>query len=213
MRAVIFDFDGTIADSFGTVVAIAYHLTKKEQLSNLEQVKILRDNNASLTQAIKSLNIPKWQWPWLMQRGRRMMAQQIHQIPLFPGLDQVLRNLWQDKFQLYILSTNSTSNVERFLVEKGLLAYFDKIYGGAGLFDKAKVLSKVLKQEKLDPASVVYVGDEVRDIIAAKQTGMPCIAVAWGYNSPELLVSYAPMVVTRTPQQLQNVVIEWGKTL
>ena len=213
MRAVIFDFDGTIADSFGTVIAIAYHLTKKEQLADLEQVKLFRDHNASLTQAIKSLNIPKWQWPWLLQRGRRLMAQQIHQIPAFPGLERVLKDLSQDKFQLFIISTNSTANVERFLVEKGMLPYFDRIYGGAGLFDKDKIIRKVLKQEKMDAQNAVYVGDEVRDILAAKSLSMPCISVSWGYNSAELLASYAPMVVVHNAKQLENVILEWGKTL
>lgn len=213
MRAVIFDFDGTIADSFGTVIAIAYHLTKKEQLANLDQVKLMRDNNASLMQAIKSLNIPKWQWPWLIQRGRRLMAQQIHQVPAFPGLDHVLRDLSQSKFQLFIISTNSTANVERFLLEKGMLPYFDRIYGGAGLFDKDKTIRKVLKQEGLESTSAVYVGDEVRDILAAKKLDMPCIAVSWGYNSAELLASYAPMVVAHNAKQLENVIVEWGNTL
>ncbi len=211
MRAVIFDFDGTIADSFGTVIEIAYQLTKLDQLADLDKVKWMRDNNVGLAQALKGLKISKWKLLWLLQRGRRLMADRIKQVPVFPGLEEVLRTLKQNRFQLYIVSTNSRSNVERFLKEKNLESYFNRIYGGVGLLEKDKVIKRVLKHERLDPSSAIYVGDEVRDIEAAKRLGMPCAAVAWGYNSDVLLASYAPMVVVRTPQQLEKVLTEWGR--
>lgn len=213
MRTVIFDFDGTIADSMGTVVAIAYELTKLEQLSSLEKVTWLKDNNVSLVKTIKSFNIPKRQWPWLLRRGRLMMAKQIHKVPLFPGMEEVLRELRREKYQLIIISTNSKSNVERFLVDKELQVYFDKIYGGAGLFDKAKIIKRVLKEEGLAPESAIYVGDEVRDIVASQQVNVPCVAVSWGYNNESLLVQYSPTAIARTPSQLLSFILEWGKTL
>ncbi len=212
MRAVIFDFDGTIADSFDTVVNIAYRLTKNQQLADTARVAWMRDNNMGLAQAIKNLNIPKWKWPWLLMRGRSMMAKQIHQVPVFPGIDEVLKTLRQDEFKMLIISSNSRSNVDKFLLEKGLLPYFDRVYGGAGLFNKAKVIKKLLKFENLQPHEVVYVGDEVRDVMAAKQAGVPCIAVAWGYNSHSLLADSGPTFVVNTPAQLQKEVIEWGKS-
>ena len=79
------------------------------------------------------------------------------------------------------------------------------------MLEKDKVIKRVLKHERLDPSSAIYVGDEVRDIEAAKRLGMPCAAVAWGYNSDVLLASYAPMVVVRTPKQLEKVLTEWGR--
>ncbi len=212
MRAVIFDFDGTIADSFNTVVAIAYYLTKNQQLADVDRVGWMRDNNMGLAQAIKNLNIPKWKWPWLLARGRRLMAQQIHQVPVFAGVEDVLKALRSEKFQMLIISSNSRSNVEKFLLEKGLLPYFDKVYGGAGLFSKAKIINKLLKLEQLKPDEVIYVGDEVRDVMAAKQAGIPCIAVSWGYNSHDLLATSGPTFVVDSPAQLQKEVIEWGKS-
>jgi phosphoglycolate phosphatase len=213
MRAVILDFDGTVADSFSTVIKIAYKLTKRPQLADINQVEVMRANNVGLKEAITSLDIPKWQWPWLLYRGKKIMAKNIHQIPIFNGMDEVLRSLKEQKYALYIISSNSTTNVERFMLEKGLLAYFTKVYGGAALFNKAKLINKVLHEEKLDPDTVVYVGDEVRDILAAKQVGMPCIAVGWGYNSADLLAHNAPMVVARNPKELLRIITEWGNTL
>ncbi len=210
MRAVIFDFDSTIADSFSTVIGITFHLTRDVQLADIEQVKLLRDNGISLTQAIKQLNISKWRWPWLLQRGRSMMAKQIHQVPVFPGIEEVLRALSKEKYQLYIISSNSATNVEKFLLDKNLLPYFDHIYGGAGLFNKAKIIRRVLKAERLNNDSVIYIGDEVRDIVAAAQVGIDCIAVSWGYNSAKLLSQYSPWAVVESAKQLKKTVNEWG---
>lgn len=213
MRAVILDFDGTIADSFSTVINIAYKLTKSPQLADIKQVELMRTNSIGLKEAIESFNIPKWKWPWLLYRGKKLMAKNIHQIKLFDGMDEVLRSLKAQNYDMYIISSNSTTNVERFMLEKGLLPYFDKVYGGAALFDKAKLIKKVLKEENLDPAAAVYVGDEVRDILAAKRVGMPCIAVSWGYNNADLLARNSPMVVARSPKQLLRIISEWGNTL
>jgi HAD superfamily hydrolase (TIGR01549 family) len=213
MRAVIFDFDGTLADSFSSVIAIAYKLTKREQLADLNHVQTMRNANVGLIQAVRLLKIPKWQWPWLLQRGRQYMAREIHKIPLFPGIEEVLARLKRENYEMYIITSNSAANVDRFLTEKGLLPYFKKVYGGSGLFDKAKILKKVMKEQGLDPSSTVYVGDEVRDIEATKKLNMPCIAVAWGYNSEDLLLQHSPMVIARSPKQLENIIVEWGNTL
>jgi phosphoglycolate phosphatase len=160
-----------------------------------------------------NLDIPKRKWPWLMHKGKKIMAKDIHQIPVFDGIHEVLRSLKDQKYFLYIISSNSTSNIEKFLSEKGLLLYFDKVYGGAGIFDKARLITKVLKEQKIEPDSTVYVGDEVRDIQASKQIGMPCIAVGWGYNGADLLAQNSPMVVVRKPKELLQVISQWGDTI
>lgn len=213
MRAVIFDFDGTIADSFTAVIGIAYRLTKREQLADVNRAVMMRDSNMGLRQAIRDLEIPRWQWPWLLKRGRKIMSREIHQIPLFPGMEATLKQLHDQKFELFIITSNSRSNAERFLIEKGILQYFKKVYGGVGLFDKSKVIKRVLKDNRLNPSEAVYVGDEVRDIEAARSIEMPIVAVTWGYNSEKLLVDHSPTVVVRSPEQLASVVVEWGNTI
>jgi len=213
MRAVIFDFDGTIADSFPVVIAIAYHLTKKPELANYHDLEYMKTNNPGLMQLLKKLNIPKWQWPWLLLEGRKMMTKEMHLITIFPGIEELLKELKKQSYKLYIITSNSKANVEQFLILKGILPYFDNVYGGASLFDKAKLIKKVIKAESIEPSSAVYVGDEVRDIVAAKQVNMPCIAVTWGYNTEDLLMQYSPMVVARTPKQLENILVEWGNTI
>lgn len=213
MRAVIFDFDGTLADSFTIVVKIAYDLTKHEQLADINRALEMRRQHQGLTQAAKELNIPRWRWPSLLRRGRKIMSHEIHKVPLVSGMDEVLKRLNAENYEMFIISSNSRSNVEHFLAAKGIAGYFKNVYGGSGLLDKARVIKRVLKANNLKPDAVIYVGDEVRDIVAAKQVNMPCIAVSWGYNSEELLLRYSPTILARDPMQLANVISEWGKTI
>ena len=53
---------------------------------------------------------------------------------------------------------------------------------------------------------VVYVGDEVRDIKAAKRAGMKIIAASWGYNEREALEKYKPDLIVDRPVELIEVV-------
>lgn len=210
MRAVIFDFDGTLADSFTAVIDIAHRLTKREQLADPGHVKAMRDQNMGLRQAIRSLRIPRWQWPWLLRRGRRLMSHEIHFIPLFPGMAEVLAKLNTEKIELFIISSNSRANVNRFLSEKGISSYFKKVYGGVALFDKARVIKRVLKDNRLSIKSTLYIGDEVRDVEAAKQLDLPMVAVTWGYNSEALLLNHSPTIMAHNPKQLDKIILGWA---
>ena len=86
MRAVIFDFDGTIADSFAAVMDIAYRVTKNEQLADIKHLEEMRAKHMSLREAIKLLDIPRWRGLWLLKKGRNIMAKDINRVPLFAGM-------------------------------------------------------------------------------------------------------------------------------
>jgi phosphoglycolate phosphatase-like HAD superfamily hydrolase len=71
------------------------------------------------------------------------------------------------------------------------------------------MLRKILKQNKLKPADVIYVGDEMRDIEAAKSVGIEVVAVTWGFNDESRLENEAPTVLVRNRPELAKVLISW----
>ncbi|MEO8104775.1 MAG: HAD-IA family hydrolase [Candidatus Saccharibacteria bacterium] len=211
MKAIIFDFDGTLADSFKLVVEITQGLThRKEPISDQE---IARLRQMRLLNVAKELGLSRWRWPLLIIRGRRLMARRIGEVQPFEGIEDVLRTLSNDHYRLFVMSSNSTRNVQVFLVQHGLSNFFTNIYGGVGLLGKSRALRRILRHNQLQPKDVIYVGDEPRDIEACKRVDVPCVAVAWGFNTPELLAEHAPMVVVRTSSQLRKVLEEWGSSL
>jgi phosphoglycolate phosphatase-like HAD superfamily hydrolase len=208
MRAIIFDFDGTIGDSFKVAVEIAHKITHRNLLVKPEEVERLR--KLHMLDVARELRLPKWQWPFLLIRGRSQMSKRLPEVQPFPGIAEVLYSLHNDGYQLFIMSSNSEQNIQQFLTQHGMSTFFTRIYSGIGLLGKARALRRILKQNQLSADDVIYIGDETRDIDASKQVKMPCVAVAWGYNAPELLAEHAPMVVVRTMPQLQHVLEEWG---
>ena len=108
-----------------------------------------------------------------------------------------------------VMSTNSTSNINSFLARTGFSGYFQAVYGGVGLLNKATALKRILKKNGLKSEDAVYVGDEVRDIIAAKEVNVPVVSVAWGFNGSDRLIKESPMVIVRTRPELLKVLESW----
>ncbi|HEY4964578.1 MAG TPA: HAD-IA family hydrolase [Candidatus Saccharimonadales bacterium] len=208
MRTIIFDFDGTIGDSLKVIIGVGNQLTHKNISTNPAELENLR--GLGLVAVAKELGIRKHQWPFLMFRGRRLMSKHLNEIKPFSGIEDVIKKFDGYDYNIYIMSSNSKQNIQTFLSHNGLSGYFDEIYGGVGLFGKAKSLKKIIKSNKLDLNEVVYIGDEPRDIEAAKAVGIPCIAVGWGFNTPDILAEHAPMIVVRTREQLSKTLDGWS---
>lgn len=200
MKTIVFDFDGTIADSFETLVGIFEGITKRRHKLTPAEIKNLRGQ--SLSGIIKYLKIKKWQLPRLMVSGKRQIALKMIDIKPYPGLPAVLKKLNAQGYTMLILSTNSSDNISSFLKNHGLDRYFEKVYGNIGLRGKATALKKVMKAERLKAADCIYIGDEVRDVLASKKAGVTHIAVGWGFNFPETLKLNNPDALAETPADL-----------
>jgi len=200
MANIIFDFDGTIADSFGVVVRIAADLTDSHEALKPAEVERLR--GMSLLHIARELKIKPWKVPFLLARGRRRMRREMSKVQVFQGMPETIKTLYGEGHKLYIMSSNSVQNIHLFLHRHDMLNEFIKVYGGVGLFGKARVLKKLLRQNGLDAAGTIYVGDEVRDIEAAKRAGVRILSVGWGYNTPEILSRHEPDVLAEKPADI-----------
>lgn len=204
MAAIIFDFDGTLADSFDVLVRAFYEVNKHSQQISEEIITELRGK--SLPAILKKLDISWWQAPFLLVRGRRAMAKHIDRVRPFKGIPEVVKALDASHNKLFIMSTNSTVNVRQFLRTNNLQTYFTHVYGSVGLFGKAKKLRKIIKHNHLKHELCVYVGDEGRDIEAAHDVGVKSIAVAWGFSSVDLLEQLKPSAFARQPHDILEII-------
>jgi len=201
-RAVIFDFDGTIADSLRAVIDVFEDLTSRGERFTDEQIEAFREY--SLPELLRELKVPKWKVPLLLLRGRRMMHQHLHGIPVHAGMAAALRTLHQDGIPLYVLSSNSTENVASYLRWHKLDQYFQGAYGGASLLGKAPRLLKLIDQEQIDVTRSWYVGDETRDVSAARSVGLHVASVTWGYNTRAALLRKGPDALVETADELRT---------
>lgn len=201
---IIFDFDGTIADSLPLVIRLFERMMRGGKPMPPGEVDRLR--GMSLAHAGAELRIPPWKAPLFLARGRRMMRRHLDEVPIFPGIVEVIRQLQQDGHQLYVVSSNSARNIRIFLKRHELDNVFVHIKGSAGIFGKKKLLRDMLHRSKLVTGDTLYIGDEVRDIDAAHHCGIRIIAVTWGYNNHEIIQKHKPNFVADKPADILGLV-------
>lgn len=202
MKTLIFDFDGTLADSFELVIEIAHELIKLPDLSE-EEIAQLR--HQPLLRAARDMGIPLRHIPRLLVKGRQRMLERIHEVHPFPGIPEVLEKLHGSGYHLLVISSNSEKNVRTFLRANNLESFFDGVYGNASVFNKATSLRRVIKRNRLDANDCFYIGDEVRDVVAAARVSIEPIAVSWGYQAPEALAEYHPYALLKEPTDLLGI--------
>ncbi len=206
MSAIIFDFDGTIADTFETVVQIFYDLTGRHEKVSPKEIERLR--SMTLLHAAEELHVRPWKMPFLLMRGRRRMSKQMTHVYAHRDVPAVIKKLHAEGHQLFIMSSNSTHNIKLFLKKHDLTAEFVEIYGSVGLLNKSKVLKKVIKRNNLDANDTWYIGDEIRDVVGAHHADVRVMAVDWGYNTADILKTYNPTKLLHIPIEIIAVLEE-----
>ena len=205
-RTVIFDFDGTLADTLEESRRIYNLLAPEYRLREVhaEELPVLR--NFSLLELLDHLDIPKRKVPSLLSRGTSLMRGNIAKLQLIPGIGEILPTLRQRVEGIGILTSNATANVDLFLKAHGLRQHFDFISSTSKLTGKSKHLRAICKTFSARPESMLYVGDEIRDVKAAKKADVPMAAVTWGFNSADSLRILAPEHLLHTPAELLDLV-------
>lgn len=203
-RTVIFDFDGTLADSIAVGIEIYNEIAPKIHSVPLEASEIPELRKLSYKEIIKKKKVNLFRLPWLMRVVPKKMKQRIADIQPYPGITDLLRGLLNDGYQVGVLSSNS----EDFLLSYLQAHDFPKlsfVISEKSLFGKDKALKKIMKKYSLSPNQVTYVGDEPRDIEAARKAGISSVGVTWGLGGREGLSRQNPDNYADTTGQLDSI--------
>ncbi|MGL5081768.1 MAG: HAD-IA family hydrolase [Microcoleaceae cyanobacterium] len=211
-KIIIFDFDGTLADTLDVLVGITNRLSQEFGYPPTKPEEVVQLQHLSTRQIVQRSGISWIKLPLLIRRVRLELKKDIQLVNLFPHTKEVLLELKNQGHLLYILTSNTTENVSQVLQNHQILNLFTEIYSGSNLFGKSRMIRRLLKREKLRREQAIYIGDETRDIIAAKQAQITVIAVRWGFNSPEVLRQYNPDAIAQSPQELLQIIENWTLT-
>ena len=190
-KIILFDFDGTIADSFDNFLTIIERIREKYALPEIPKEIIEELRNEDARTLIKKLKIPFFKIPFIARDMKKIQGESIEKIQPFKNLPEVLKKLKDKGYFLGILTSNGERNVRNFL-KKHDLEKFEFIHCDSSLFGKDKSIEKFLSQNFIEKGNVLYVGDEIRDIFACRKVGIKIIAVGWGFNSKEGLLKNKP---------------------
>lgn len=205
IKLVVFDFDGTIADTGALSVEIFQEMSRKHGIPVLSAEEIEEMRKLPIRKRLKLVSVPLRKVPKLMKESWGMMKEKIGSTQPFDGIVDVLNRI-QGKVPMVILSSNHADNIHTFLSVHDLNA-FDDIIGAAKLFGKEKPLRKLLKTYGLKPSEVLYVGDEIRDIVSTQKLGIPITSVSWGFDAKEALALAEPTILCDTPTELQDAIL------
>lgn len=207
IKMLIFDFDGTIADTFNHTMKITNILSDEFKFKKVHDHEIESLKGKTIHEIIKHLNVPVLKIPNIVAKARSELLKDIESIEPVDGLKKILPLIKQANVQMGILTTNSLENVERFL-KINCLEIFDFIHSTSRVWGKNHGMRKLMQQHVVAADEILYVGDETRDIEAAKKEGIKVIAVTWGYNSHAILETFSPDFIAHTPEELFNICVE-----
>jgi len=202
MATFIFDFDGTLADTFPLVADVTYGLTGGPRL-DAEQIKSLE--RLPMLDAVRGLGVPRWKIPLLILLTRRRLTARISaEVPPYPGVVETVRQLHKAGHRLFILSSNYTRNVHVFLETHHVSNCFERVYH-CSVFYKFLGMRWIMRRNRVEAANCYYVGNEAGDMRAAARAGIRGIAVTWSGQDTASLQATHPFKIVDEPHDLLEV--------
>lgn len=201
-KTVIFDFDGTIADTLDAIISIYNNIAPKYRCNVVSDRDKLSLQDKSSAEIMKFCGVNMLKLPLISVEVTTLLGRQIKDLKPISGIIDTLHEIKREGYRLGVMTSNSVKNVELFSEANGIKDLFDFIYSGKNFFGKDKVINRLMKEQGIDRSEAIYVGDETRDIEAVRKIKIPIVSVSWGFSSKQALLGFMPDQLAETPDQL-----------
>jgi phosphoglycolate phosphatase len=205
-KTIVFDFDGTLADTLEIMLEITNELAQEFGYDPVSADRVAQLQGLSSREILKAAGISIWQVPFLLRRFKRSFHQKTAQVRLFPNIVDMLQTLKYAGYKLGIVSSNSVANINAVLRQHQVDHLFSFVRSSS-VFGKSRAITSVLRAHYTKVAEAVYVGDEIRDIDAARRGRVPIIAVTWGFNHATNLAQKQPDFLVDKPQEILHLLV------
>lgn len=210
LKLLLFDWDGTVADSVGKIIECKCQIALKYKLIPPASQQVRKVLGMEFQKAM-SLCFPEADTSLLSTLGIEfhfLMQQDHFQAPLFPKANEVLRALKKEAFILAIVTSKAEKEMRRAIQFNHLTCMFDMICCGESY--KAKpdptMLYYLMEKFNVSPQECVMVGDTTIDILFAANAGIKTIGVTFGAHSPMELEAHHPIaLIDNWPQLLKQI--------
>lgn len=210
-KYILFDLDGTLTDSAPGIINCYRHALNVMGFD--EPKDIMRAVGPPLYDSFAELcgmNSEQVQEAVRVYR-QRYADTGLFENNVYEGIPEMLKRLKDSGIKLCVATSKPEVFAVKILEKFGLAEFFDVI-GGADINGtrnaKQEVIEYVLSRAEItNRTDVLMVGDRSHDIIGAKQCGLPCMAVLWGYGSREEFEQHEADIIVNTPQEAADIII------
>lgn len=210
MQNILFDFDGTLADSGATVALATQAAFRDFALPEPSTETIAYYMGIPIETSFKAMvpdhNFTPTTYDALLNRFREhAQALESSQVTLFPGITATLSDLKANGHPLFIVTSKPTQVLERNLERLGIMSFFTDWIGSdqvAHYKPAPDGILILLDRYQLNPDNTVMVGDATHDLQMGKAAGVKTAAVTWGAHTQTALKSENPDWLCHTTPEL-----------
>jgi len=201
---LLFDFDGTIGDSITPLFHMLNKMAPEIGVRPVSWEEFDRLRDLTPRQILKELKIPLFKMPRLVRMVLEEYRHIISHLQPCEGILELLSELKQRQISHALLSSNDDQNLAAFLTQYQIDS-FAWVEGTEGVLNKSSYLKKQIRKHKLQQYDLYYIGDEIRDIEAARSNKIKSIAVSWGLHSHRHLQKQQPDYLVDKPSEILNI--------
>ena len=201
-RILIFDFDGVLADSLAPMLSYAGQICQElgyPCTPTQKDLEIL--DRMEFSEYGRQLGIPEEKIETFVTRNFELFSRREEPLAITPGIESVIRELSQIAI-LVVITGNSCRVVGKFLDTYGLQEEFQTVLGAEDDGSRVEKILEIISLIGESNGEVYMIGDAVSDIRAAREAGIKSIAIGWGHQSKEKLLTENPDFLVDQPEDL-----------
>lgn len=207
MKIAVFDFDGVLVDSRKAIYEAISEISKIKKVPILTKEELL---NYSTKELLKKLKIRWYETPRFYKLARKIVNLNKDYIVIEPHILETFQEINLDKISIIILSSNSTNLISECITKYLNKIKITEIIGDISLFKKSRRIKKIIREYNIKNKDIIYIGDEIRDIIAAKKAKISSIAVLWGKENETLLAKENPTFIVKNGIELSHILNDFS---
>lgn len=194
---IVFDWDGTLMDSAALIVSSVQAAARDLGLEPPSDERARHIIGLGLIDALRYAlpNLESSHYQEVAERYRHHYLSRDHELNLFAGAQELIRELAQAEYLLGVATGKSRKGLDRALGDSGLGTYFHATRCADECHSKPhpQMLEELMDEFGVSPEATLMIGDTTHDLLMAKNAGVASLAVAYGAHPREQLEAEAPL--------------------
>ena len=206
-RLIVFDWDGTLADSTRLIAHSMQQACRAIGAPVPDDVRARHVIGLGLVDALRYVapTVPPERYQELAGYYRDSYVARESEIPLFDGVRELLDELEADGFLLAVATGKGRAGLDRALAQQGLAHRFIATRCADEGFPKPHpdMLLHLMERAGVDPGTTLMIGDTSHDLELARNAGVAAVAVAWGAHPAAGLADFGALATVHSVAELR----------